>query len=121
MNKQIALIALCTASLTAHAADLSANPEVAEFQKLEQMVRKQVETGVASREQSLKATILAIRARYLNKELTEKQWLSKEQELNVSLLKIQAAKVAAGENAIDAVVSFQNELLSTRELLKRRE
>ena len=121
MTKQIALIALCAASLTAHAADLSANPEVAELQKLEQMVRKQVETGVASREQSLKATILAIRARYLNKELTEKQWLSKEQELNVSLLKIQAAKVAAGENAIDAVVSFQNELLSTRELLKSGE
>jgi len=119
MTKQIALIALFTASLTAQAKELSKNPEVAEFQKLEKMVRKQVETGVASREQSLKAAILENRARYANKERTEKEWLAKEQQLNTSLLKMQTARVSAGENAIDAVFTFQNGLLSTRELLKQ--
>jgi hypothetical protein len=103
----------------AHGEQLSKNPEVAEFQKLEQLVGDQQRAAVCSEEHLLKARILAARALYGNRELPQDQWLAKEQELNVALLKLQAAELSQRKTTVDAIFEFQNWLLSTRELLKK--
>ena len=115
----ITAVGCCLAIGTAYGELLSKNPEVAEFQKLKQIVSHLVEAGVSSKDQLLKARILEIRALYVNRELAQDQWISKEQKLNAELLKLQTSKVTEGKNTIDQVFEFQNWLLSTRELLKR--
>lgn len=99
---------------------LSKNPEVAELQKLEQIVSEQYKVGVSSKDQLLKARILSNRALYVNRELSHDQWLANEQKLNADLVKLQTARLSQGENTIDQIFEFQNWLLSTRELLKRK-
>ena len=119
MRYVVLMVLLACSVSVAEAGKLSADPEVAEFQKLKLMVREQYGTGVASRTQLLKAEILENRARYLKGELGEKEWLAREQELNAGLLKMQTARVAEGLSDVDKVFAFQNELLTTRALLKR--
>ena len=105
---------------TAYGKPINKNPEVAELQKLEQIVSKQVEVGVSSKNQLLKVRILEIRSLYINGELTQDEWLAKEQKLNAELLKLQLSEVShQGDKTIDQVFEFQNTLLSTRELFKR--
>ncbi len=120
--KSVFLISAIGFSLAVGAADgkkLSKDPEVAAFQKLEQLATKQMETGVISKESLLKARILEVRALFANGELGQEQWLAKEKKLNAELLQFQSYRVSQGEDAIDKVFAFQNTLLSTRELLRR--
>jgi hypothetical protein len=115
----ISAIGFCLAVGIAKGKPLSKDPEVAAFQKLEQLATKQMETGVSSKEPLLKARILEARALFANGELGQGQWLAKEKKLNAELLKSQSRRVSKGEDSIDKVFAFQNSLLSTRELLKR--
>ena len=80
---------------------------------------KQVEVGVASKNQLLKVRILELRMLFTNGKLTQERWLAKEQQLNAELLGIQLSEVSQGDKAINQVFEFQNSLLSTREMLKR--
>jgi len=115
----ITVIGIGLAVGVAYGKQLSKNPEVAEFQKLEQIVREQYKVGVSSKDQLSKANILENRALYVNRELSQSQWLANEQKLNADLLKLQTASLSQGKNTIDQIFEFQNWLLSTRELLKR--
>ena len=96
---------------------LSNDPEVSAFQKLEQLVTKQMATGVTSRESLLKARILEVRALFANGELGA-GWLAIEKYLNSRVLELQSHRVSQGEDTLDNVFEFQNTLLSTRVLLK---
>ena len=119
--KSVILISAICFSLAVGAADgkkLSKDPEVAALQKLEQLVTKQMVTGVTSRESLLKARILEVRARFANGELDHEEWLPIEKYLNSELLQLQSHRVSQGEVTLDKVFEFQNTLLSTRELLK---
>ena len=119
--KSVILISAICFSLAVGAADgkkLSKDPEVAALQKLEQLVTKQMVTGVTSRESLLKARILEVRARFANGELDHEEWLPIEKYLNSELLQLQSLRVSQGEVTLDKVFEFQNTLLSTRELLK---
>ena len=120
--KSFILISAIGFSLAVGAAEgkkLSNDPEVSAFQKLEQLVTKQMATGVTSRESLLKARILEVRARFANGELGHEEWLPIEKYLNSELLQLQSHRVSQGEDTFDKVFEFQNTLLSTRELLKR--
>ena len=120
--KSVILISAICFSLAVGAADgkkLSKDLEVAALQKLEQLVTKQMVTGVTSRESLLKARILEVRARFANGELGHEEWLPIEKYLNSELLQLQSHSVSQGEDTLDKVFEFQNSLLSTRELLKR--
>jgi hypothetical protein len=104
----------------ANAKELSNEPETAAIQKLEQLATKQMQTGVSSKEPLLKARILETRALFLNGELDQDQWLAKEKKLNTELLFLQSHSVSRRRYTVDDVFAFQNSLLSTRELLKRK-
>ena len=120
--KSFILISAIGFSLAVGAAEgkkLSNDPEVSAFQKLEQLVTKQMATGVTSRESLLKARILEVRARFANGELGHEEWLPIEKYLNSELLQLQSHRVSQGEDTFGKVFEFQNTLLSTRELLKR--
>jgi len=104
----------------ANAKELSHEPETAAIQKLEQLATKQMQTGVSSKEPLLKARILETRALFLNGELDQDQWLAKEKKLNTELLFLQSHSVSRRRYTVDDVFAFQNSLLSTRELLKRK-
>ena len=120
--KIVILISAICFSLAVGAADgkkLSKDPEVAAFQKLEQLVAKQMATGVTSRESLLKARILEVRALFANEECGHEEWLPIEKNLNSELLQLQSHRVSQGEDTLDKVFEFQNTLLSTRKVLKR--
>jgi hypothetical protein len=104
----------------ANAKELSNEPETAAIQKLEQLATKQMQTGVSSKEPLLKARILETRALFLNVELDQDQWLAKEKKFNTELLFLQSHSVSRRRYTVDDVFAFQNSLLSTRELLKRK-
>ena len=115
--KSFILISAIGFSLAVGAAEgkkLSNDPEVSAFQKLEQLVTKQMATGVTSRESLLKARILEVRARFANGELGLEEWLPIEKYLNSELLQLQSHSVSQGEDTLDKVFEFQNTLLSTR-------
>jgi len=115
----ISTVGFCLAIGSACAKEFSSDPEVAAFQKLEQLATKQMQTGVTSKEPLLKARILEARALFANGELGRDQWLAKEKKFNAELLQIQSHRVSQGQDAIEKVFVFQTSLLSTRELLKR--
>ena len=120
--KSFILISAIGFSLAVGAADekkISNDPEVSAFQKLEQLVAKQMATGVTSRESLLKVRILEVRALFANEECGHEEWLPIEKNLNSELLQLQSHRVFQGEDTLDKVFEFQNTLLSTRELLKR--
>lgn len=116
---RIAIVGFCLTLGTVYGKPPEENPEVASFQKLEQLVSKQVEVGVASKNQLLKVRILELRMLFTNGKLTQERWLAKEQQLNAELLGIQLSEVSQGDKAINQVFEFQNSLLSTREMLMR--
>jgi len=124
--KSVILISAICFSLAVGAADgkkLSKDPEVAAFQKLEQLATKQMQTGVTSKSSLLKARILEARALFANGALSRDQWLAKEKKLNVELLQWQTHNVSENphQNHIEKVFEFQDRLISTRQLLKHNE
>lgn len=115
----VAGAAAAAAGGAAVATQLGKNAEVAEFQKLKTLMEARYRSGLCSFDDVLKATMLQNRALYVNGELSKQQWLEKELAANSRLLESQSARLARRDEKIDDLFTFQNWLLTTRELLKR--
>ena len=95
MNLKIASVVFFVAGLIGSATASEKNKELKEIQKLEKAVQQDLKKGVCSLDDSIKAKLLENRAQYIAGNLSKKEWLDKERELNSELLAAQNARFAS--------------------------